>query len=265
MPVDRLVADRHGIGRSAGGRPRQGRRPPRPQARERRGGRSGSVKVLDFVAKISAGGDSRELGAADRGADAGRRRDRGRCRACARAGLGATRGPPDGRLLPRGRPLPMASGRRPFQGQSTAELHLRDPPGLASGRHGAAPRAGFRAGQLVRCLEKDPRQAAAQTAATSATSFGISGVRPRPLPDQPREWTRPPPPRGRLLGRGVAVQAPWRARRPRRAGRRPRRGHRHGPHAVLPSPRRIAQLDRGVSAAKPWTFARSARSSAPAT
>ena len=46
----------------------------------------------------------------------------------------------------------------------------------------------------------------------------------------------------RVLGRGIAVQAPWRARRPRSAGRRPRRGHRHGPHAVLPSPRRLAQL-----------------------
>ena len=99
-------------------------------------GEGGSVKVLDFgLAKVSTFGRAPGLGAVDRSADAGGRRDGDRALHVPRAGLGAARGPPDGRLLPRDRALRDGERATPVRRRIHGGARVGDPAGHPSSPH----------------------------------------------------------------------------------------------------------------------------------
>ncbi len=146
----------------------------------------------------------------------------------------------------------MATGRRPFDGNSSAELVsaiLRDTAPPVTDVRPDLPSDLARI--IRRCLEKDPRHRV-QTARDVSNEFRdlarqtsqkvvpatISTIAYRRAP--PTRWR---PRRRRLLGRGAAVQVQRRQRRTHGAGRRADRRHRHRIVALLVPARDRPQFD----------------------
>ena len=168
----------------------------------------------------------------------------------------------------------MASGRRPFAGDSSAELAsaiLRDtPPSLTdvrtrcAGRPGAHHPAVPREGRAPPPPDRARRlQRAARPGATAVSRW----LPPRPLHRAPRPRSD--------SGAARADEGFWvavlpfkytrRERRPRGAGRGPVRGDRHRAVALLVPPGDRAQLQPLETSARRRTCEPSARSSARAT